>query len=424
MLRIQGGVFQSFSHTTSPKNQSGFSFDLTKGNLYVVGAGKASSRMAAAVEEVLGEFITEGIIVTKYGYTEPLRNIRQIEAGHPIPDEKGINGAKEIMHLLKKTGEGDLVLFLISGGGSSLLPYPAEGISLQDKQLVTQLLLSCGATIHEINTIRKHLSNIKGGRLAKMAAPSQVLTLILSDVIGDDLSVIASGPTAPDDSTFADALKTLSFYDILKKTPTNVLEHLQKGSEGKVEETPDSHDSLFKKVYYRFIGSNQIALKAASQSAKKLGYKPLILTNAACGESREIAKYFAAIAKQLISAKQPVSPPSCILSGGEPTVTLQGKGKGGRNQEFALAAGMEIDGVENILIASVGTDGTDGPTDAAGGYADGKMLQKARGKNLNANDFLRQNNSYPFLKQLGYLIKTGPTGTNVMDIQIILCKNS
>jgi len=422
ILRIRGGVFQSISHPRRPGDDTDFPFDTRRGNLYVVGAGKASSRMAMAVEEILGDTITEGIIVTKYGYTEPLRRVRQIEAGHPVPDRKGIQGAKEIEKLLKKTGGDDLVLVLISGGGSSLLPYPVKGISIQDKQRVTELLLSCGATIHEMNTIRKHLSFIKGGQLAKMAAPSHILTFILSDVIGDDLSVIASGPTAPDESTFQDALDILSFYDLLGKIPPHVLEHLRRGSKQEIEETPSGKDPIFKRVYFRFIGSNQIALEAASQKAEKLGYQSLILTNAACGEAREIAKFFSAIARQVATIGQPISPPACILSGGEPTVTLRGKGKGGRSQEFALAAGLEIDGLPDTLIASIGTDGTDGPTDAAGGYTDGKMLKKAREKQLNAHDFLTQNNAYPFLKQLGYLIKTGPTGTNVMDIQIILCK--
>ncbi len=413
---IRDKVFQ----VAGENKEDGFSFDLSGGRLYVVGAGKAAPRMAMAVEEVAGEAITEGLVVTKYGYLSPLRKIRQFEAGHPVPDKKGVQGAKAIERLLEKTRENDLVLVLISGGGSSLLPYPAEGVTLKDKQAVTELLLSCGATIQEMNTVRKHLSGIKGGHLARMASPATVMSLILSDVIGDDVSVIASGPTAPDDSTYQEALEILSRRGISDKVPPKVRARLEAGKDGKLPETPDSGDPVFKKAYFRFIGSNQIALEAAADEAKRLGYTPVILTNAACGEAREIAKYFAAIAKQAVRHHQPLPPPLCVLSGGEPTVTLRGKGKGGRNQEFALAAGLEVDGLENVLIASVGTDGSDGPTDAAGGYADGNLVREARKRGLDPRMFLSENNAYPFLDQTGYLIKTGPTGTNVMDIQLIL----
>ncbi len=419
-LTIRKGVFQALY----PGKYQALTHDFSKGALFVVGAGKAASKMALATEEIFGETITEGVIVTKYGYTAPLKKIRQIEAGHPVPDQQGLEGAKEIETLLRESGPDDLVLVLISGGGSALLVSPAEGLSLEDKQKVTSLLLSSGATIQEMNAVRKHLSRIKGGRLAKMAAPARVVTLILSDVIGDDLSSIASGPTAPDDTSYQDALDILSSYDLTDQVPPDVLTHLRKGAEGQLEETPASQDPLFDKVFYRFIGSNQIALDAAAGKARELGYQPLILTHGACGEAREIAKYFAAIAKQLVSSEQPITPPACILSGGEPTVTLRGNGKGGRNQEFALAAGFEIERIEDLVIASVGTDGTDGPTDAAGGFTDGNMMALARKNHLDARKHLTQNNAYPFLERLGYLIKTGPTGTNVMDIQIILCKKS
>ncbi len=417
-LTIREGVVQ---HATSASSRV-FSQDLSTGVLYVVGAGKASSRMALALEEALGEAITGGTIITKYGYTAPLKRIRQVEAGHPVPDERGLEGTVEIKHWLQEAKEGDLVVVLISGGGSSLLISPAEGLSLEDKQRVTQLLLSSGATIQEMNTVRKHLSGIKGGRLAKMAAPARVVTLILSDVIGDDLSSIASGPTAPDDTTFKDALRVLASHNLTDRIPPKARKYLEEGAKGRHEETPDRHDPLFNQVFFRLIGSNQIALDAAARKARDLGYQPLILTHGACGEAREIAKFFAAIARQIVTNGQPVPAPACILAGGEPTVTLRGNGKGGRNQEFALAAGFEIEGLDPILIASVGTDGTDGPTDAAGGFADGNMLRAAREHRLDARDHLSRNDAYPFLERLGYLIKTGPTGTNVMDIEIILCK--
>jgi len=397
-----------------------FQVDLSGGNLYVVGAGKAASRMSLAMEEIFGDTIHDGIIVTKYGYTESLKRIRQVEAGHPVPDDKGVRGVTEMADLLEQTTEKDLIVVLISGGGSALLPLPAPGITLEDKQAVTSLLLSCGATIQEMNTIRKHLSGIKGGQLARLAAPAQVLTFILSDVIGDNPTSIASGPTAPDNSTFRNALDIIKAYNLISKLPKRALARLEKGAAGEIQETPGHENPLFNRVFFRFIGSNQIALNAAFQKAANLGYHPLILANAIEGEAREVAKFLAAVAKQLKMNGQPVLSPACILSGGEPTVTLKGKGKGGRNQELALAAGIEIEGLSDIVIASVGTDGTDGPTDAAGGFADGEMMKKAREKQLHPVDFLARNDSYPLLENLGYLIKTGPTGTNVMDIHIIL----
>ena len=417
LLTVDGGA----SNAAGPQMKYfPFQINLSEGDLYVVGTGKAASRMSLAMEDIFGNTIRDGIAVTKYGYAESLKKIRQIEAGHPVPDKKGVQGVTEITHLLKQTRDKDLVVVLISGGGSALLPLPAPGITLEDKQTVTSLLLSCGATIQEMNTIRKHLSGIKGGQLARLAAPSRVLTFILSDVIGDNPTSIASGPTAPDDSTFRNALDIVRAYDLSEKLPKRVLVRLEKGVAGEIQETPGHEDVLFNRVFFRFIGSNQIALNAASQKAADLGYHPLILANAVQGEAREIAKFLAAIAKQLKTNGQPVPSPACILSGGEPTVTLKGKGKGGRNQELALAAGIEIEGLDDIVIASVGTDGTDGPTDAAGGFADGKMMDKAYEKQLSPADFLARNDSYPFLENLGYLIKTGPTGTNVMDIHIIL----
>ena len=417
-LTVSGGVFQ----THLSEATSGFSYDLSTGHLYVVGAGKGSARMAKAVEAILGDAITGGVIITKYGYGESLARIRLIEAGHPVPDANGHKGAQAIEALLRESTKNDLILALISGGGSSLMVKPAPGLALEDKQRVTELLLSCGATIQEMNTVRKHLSGIKGGQLARMAFPASVLTFLLSDVIGDDLSSIASGPTAPDDTTFREALEILSFHNLTSQVPPSVLTHLKQGAEGMLNETPNSKDPLFKRAYYKFIGSNQIALEAAAAQARALGYHPLILTHGACGEAREIARFFSAIGKQIAETGQPVPPPACVLSGGEPTVTLRGTGKGGRNQEFALAAGLEIQGTDHLLIASVGTDGTDGPTDAAGGYADGGMVAEARRRRMDPQEFLRENNAYPFLDQLGYLIKTGPTGTNVMDIQLILYK--
>jgi glycerate 2-kinase len=402
-------------------NVNGQVYDLPDyDGVYVVGMGKAAAAMAQAVEEILGDRLESGIVNVKYGYALPLHTVKVKEAGHPVPDKAGLEGTEEIIELLRQTGERDLVICLISGGGSALLPYPAEGLTLEDKQHVTRLLLECGATIHEINAVRKHISKVKGGKLARLAHPSTLISLILSDVIGDNLDTIASGPTVPDESTFADCLDILNKYGMEEKVPGAVLKALMDGSRGVIEETPKADDPVFRRTQNVIVGSNILALKAAKQKAQELGYNSLILSSFIEGETREVAKAHTAIAKEILSTGNPIEAPACIISGGETTVTIRGNGLGGRNQEFALVSAIGIDGLDKTVILSGGTDGTDGPTDAAGAIVDGTTVQRASEIGLDAERYLDENDSYHFFKALGDLIITGPTRTNVMDLRLAL----
>jgi len=388
--------------------------------ILVVGAGKAGAPMAKALEDLLGDRVADGVIVVKEGHGLSLKHVRVLEAGHPVPDERGIRGAEDILSLVNEAGERDLVLCVISGGGSALLVAPAPGVCLADKQEVTRSLLACGADIHEINTVRKHLSRAKGGGLARYAHPATVVSLILSDVVGDDLNVIASGPAVPDTSTFADAREVFKKYDIWHNLPQSVQTRIQQGLDGDIEDTPKTGDDIFRKCYSELVGTNIQALIAASKAARGKGYQSLILSSTVEGEAREVVKMFAAFAKEVRNSANPISAPACILCGGETTVTLQGSGKGGRNQEFALASAMIIDGMENIVVLSGGTDGTDGPTDAAGAVADNRTMARARAQNLDPLDFLRRNDAYHFFQALDDLIITGPTRTNVSDVYMVL----
>jgi len=388
--------------------------------VYVIGAGKASAAMARPIEEILGDRLKGGIINVKYGYSVPLEFIEVNEAGHPVPDEAGLKGTRRIVKLLQSTGEGDLVIALISGGGSALLPYPVESLTLKDKQQVTSYLIECGASIQEINTVRKHISRVKGGKLAKLAYPSPLISLILSDVIGDDESNVASGPTVPDESTFLDCLHILEKYGISRKIPSSVLEFIRRGIQDKVNETPKPGEVAFSHARNITVGSNVQAVEAAREKAEGLGYNTMIISSFIKGEAREIAKVYAAIAREIISSGKPVNMPACVISGGETTVTLQGKGLGGRNQEFALAAAIEIGGLKNVTIFSAGTDGIDGLTEAAGAIVDGTTLRRAELLGLDADNYLKENDSYHFFKPLGDLIITGPTCTNVMDLMLII----
>jgi glycerate 2-kinase len=396
-------------------------YDLTKcDRVYVVGAGKASAAMARSVEEIMGDRISAGAVNVKYGYNVPLKIIRVNEAGHPVPDEAGLKATKQIIQLLQQTGDKDLIICLISGGGSALLPFPAQGLTLEDKQEVTKHLLEAGATIHEVNAVRKHISKLKGGQLARLVYPSTLISLILSDVIGDKLESIASGPTAPDTSTFKGCLDILDRYNIRQRIPAAVLEHLERGAKGEIEETPKADDPAFKKTQNVIIGSNIMAVKAAKEKAQELKYHSLIHSSFIEGEAREAARVHAVLAKEILNTGSPVPRPACVISGGETTVTIRGKGLGGRNQEFALAAAIGIDGLEDVVILSGGTDGTDGPTDAAGAVVDGETVRRAKALGLDAGHYLRENDSYHFFKPLGDLLVTGPTYTNVMDLQLVI----
>jgi glycerate 2-kinase len=391
--------------------------DLTRfRNIYVVGAGKAGASMAAAAERVLGRRITAGLVNVKYGHVAKLRRIELNECGHPIPDERGVAGAERIAALAAKAQRDDLVVCLISGGASALLPLPAAPITLEEKQEVTRLLLASGADIHEINATRKHISRIKGGQLARLAAPATLESLLLSDVIGDEPGVIGSGPTAADASSFLEVAVILGRYSLNKRVPRSVRERIERGMQGEIPETPKPSDPLFRRVRHTLVGSNRLALAAARRRARELGFRTLVLTSEIQGEARQIARMHAAIARELVRSGQPLKPPVCIISGGETTVTLKGTGLGGRNQEFTLAAAIDIAGLPNTVILSAGTDGSDGPTDAAGAIADGETLRRK----LDARVFLANNDSYHYFSALGDLIKTGPTLTNVMDVQLIL----
>jgi hydroxypyruvate reductase len=397
------------------------SFSLEEHGIYVIGAGKASAAMAVEIEKILGDHIIEGIVVTKYGHGLPLKKIKCREADHPLPDENGVLAAKEIMSLVNKAGEKDIIIALICGGASSLLAdYPPE-TSLAALQNVFQLLLECGATIHEINTVRKHLSLIKGGQLARAAYPATVVSFILSDVIGDPLDVIASGPTVADPTSFEDALAVISKYDLSAKIHPGIMAWMQKGLNEEIEDTPKPGNQVFDKTFNHLIGTNRIALAAAAEKAKELGFAPFIITDRLCGEADEEAKKLIDYLMMYRSSK-----PACILMGGETTVTIKGKGKGGRNQQFALAALNELvknfpfPGKRKILILSAGTDGSDGATDATGAWINEETIKEAEKNGLDISSFLNDNDAYNFFKKVGGLIITGPTQTNVMDVVIAL----
>ncbi|HLK63006.1 MAG TPA: glycerate kinase [Bryobacteraceae bacterium] len=385
-------------------------------HIYVVGAGKAGASMAQAAERVLGGRITAGLVNVKDGHTAKLKRIELNECGHPVPDQRGVYGAKRIATIASAAQKDDLVLCLISGGGSALLPLPADPVTLEEKQSVTRLLLACGANIHEINTVRKHISRIKGGQLARLAAPAKVEALLLSDVIGDDLDVIGSGPTAPDASTFADAARVLAKFEIFDRVPETVRHRIDQGTRGEIPETPKPLDPVFRGVRNSVVGSNRLALDAAARKARELGLKTLVLASEIQGETRDIARMHAAIAREVSHSSLPIKPPACIITGGETTVTIKGSGLGGRNQEFVLAAAIDVAGLPDVVVFSAGTDGSDGPTDAAGAIADG--LTVSRGPE--AQRFLDANDSYHYFETLGDLVITGPTNTNVMDVRILL----
>lgn len=389
-------------------------------HLYVTGAGKATASMARGLEDLLGRRITSGIVTVKYGHAEPLHRVQIVEAAHPVPDENGCAGARRILALAERAGQNDLVICLLSGGGSALLPLPAPPLTLAEKQETIRQLLACGADIGEINAIRKHISAIKGGQLARAAAPATMLTLILSDVVGDRLEVIASGPTVADTRTFGDCLEIIRKYRLAETLPAPVLERLRQGADGRVPETPKPGELPEGKNVHRLVGSNFAALSAAAGHAAELGYRTLILSSMIEGDTRDAARFHAAVARQARKTGHPVPPPACLISGGETTVRVRGTGTGGRNQEFCLAAAMQIAGEGNMVILSGGTDGTDGPTDAAGAVVDADTVARAGAIGLDAGRYLEDNDSYHFFEKTGELLITGPTGTNVMDLRIML----
>jgi hydroxypyruvate reductase len=385
--------------------------------VFLIAAGKAAVEMAAAVEDLLGTKLTAGIVVTKHGHVKrKLIRASIYEAGHPIPDRAGLGAVREIEKLLRELNARDLLIVALSGGASALLSAPVSELTLRDKQRTTQLLLRAGANIRELNAVRKHLSRLKGGKLAALAYPATVVSLILSDVIGDPLDVIASGPTAPDPTTFSDALNVLRKFQLLERAPLRVRGWLEEAK----TETPKPGDPIFKNAQYVFVGSNRQALQAARRKAIELGYKTLVLAATLEGEARDLGRMHGAILREILETGNPLKAPACLLSGGEPTVTVHGSGTGGRAQELALGAAIALEGIPDCLLLSAGTDGSDGPTDAAGAWVNGSTVAAGRKEGHDLDDYLARNDAYKFLKSIGALVKTGPTGTNVMDLTICL----
>jgi len=399
-------------------------FDLDKfQRIFVVGGGKASGAMAEALEEILGDSLTGGFINILRDINSKFKTRKIIlnKVRHPIPDENGVEGARKIIQLVREAKERDLIICLISGGGSALMPLPAAGITLQDKQNLTEALLKCGATIDEINSVRKHMSELKGGQLAKASYPATLISLILSDVVGDPLDTIASGPTAPDTTTFNDAILILKKYKLWKNSvPKSIRKRLEAGLRGEIPETPKPSDKVFGKTHNVIVGNNRSVALAARQEAQGLGFNPLLLSSMIEGEARHVGVAYAGIMKEILYFDTPIPKPAVVIAGGETTVTVTGRGKGGRNQELVLSTSLKIEGLKGVAIASIGTDGIDGPTDAAGAIADGQTTKRAYDKGFDAGEFLMNHDSYGFFSKLNDLIFTGPTGTNVNDLAVMV----
>jgi glycerate 2-kinase len=385
----------------------------------VLGAGKATASMAQAVEQRLGSRLRGGFVVVKHGHVAPTRRIVVAEAGHPVPDRSGQRAAAKLCDMAAELSRRDLLIVLLSGGASSLLPAPVPGMTLADKQKTTQELLRCGASIREVNTVRKHLSRIKGGRLAEMTKAT-IVTLILSDVLGDDLSAIASGPTVPDPTTYLEAVAILKRYRIWQAVPQRVRRHLTRGCQGLTSETPKPGSSLFQRVHHHIVGNNDAAVRAVARVAREAGLRTLLYKPALSGEARDEGQRFGLLAKNIVQAGTPLQKPCCVVAGGETTVTVTGRGRGGRAQEFVAAAALEIAGLAKVWVVGIGTDGTDGPTDAAGAIVGGNTMARAQRLSVDLKGALQRHNTYPALKRLHQLIITGPTGTNVNDLYLLL----
>lgn len=393
-----------------------------RGRIFVIGAGKATGGMATAVEEILQGAVERGVISVpeELAAELSLKRIEVVGATHPKPSQKSVEAGRKIVEIAREASEDDLVIGLISGGGSALMEYPAKGLTIDDISLTSTQLMKAGADIFELNTVRKHLSLLKGGWLAKHAYPARLVALMISDVVGDRLDTIASGPTVPDPTTFSDAKRVIERYSLIDKLPRPVIDYIEMGVRGEAPETPKPGDKIFEKVTNRVVASNIISLTSMSKKAGELGYRAVILTSMLEGEAREVGKVLASIAKEVTKTGNPVSPPVVILAGGETTVTVRGRGRGGRNQELALSAAIQIRGIDGVAIASVGSDGIDGPTDAAGAVVDGETVPKAERLGLDPFRFLDDNNSYEFFKAVGGHVKTGYTGTNVNDLIAIV----
>ncbi len=386
----------------------------------IVGFGKASAAMAQGVEDVLGDRIEGGVVTVKYGHVAPLKVVSLHEAGHPLPDANGLAGTERILGVLNEAEPEDWVICLISGGGSALLEQPVEGVTLDDLRVTTDALLRSGATINEMNALRKHLSRVKGGQLARRTR-APLLSLILSDVIGSPLDTIASGPTSPDGTTFRDAWQVIERRGVAARLPDSVVRHIERGVRGESPETPKADDPLFARVQNVVVADNAIACEAALYEAQAQGYHAQLLSTFVQGEAREVARVLVSLAREVAASGRPVARPACLVAGGETTVTVRGDGLGGRNQELALAAAIELAGsASEVVVLSAGTDGSDGPTDAAGAIAEGGTVARAAALGLDASAFLDRNDSYHFFQPLGDLIMTGPTNTNVNDVMLVM----
>ncbi len=384
-------------------------------HIHVMGIGKAAAHMAAPLEDILGERITGGLVIVKYGYGTPLQSIRVREAGHPLPDVKGVQATEEVVGMISACGEEDLILFLISGGGSSLFVLPAEGLTLEDKIQTHDLLLDSGATIDEINTVRKSLSAVKNGKLIPMAQPAMLVGLVLSDVIGDQLSTISSGPTVPHQGTNVNPLEIIDRYGLTGRLTGNVRSYLENRPE--TSRLPDDSPSQVTShgVKNLLIGNNEILLEHAVKKAEQLGYATCVATSSLQGEAREEAARLSSMAIKIKKGESSIRSPACLIAGGETTVTVKHKGTGGRCQEFALAAAISLEG-EQIVALAAGTDGTDGPTDAAGAIVDGDTCRRGKATGLEPHSCLERNDSHTYFRSTGELLLTGPTKTNVMDL--------
>ena len=389
--------------------------------IFVIGGGKASGHMAEEVEKLLGEWITSGLVIIP-DYVRPRpqgRRIRYRAATHPIPTRKGMASVLEMLNLVEDVSRDDMVIVLLSGGASALMPLPAEGMSLKYEARVTALLLKSGASIEEINTVRKHLSQVKGGRLAARLYPATVLSLIISDVVGDRIDAIASGPTAPDPTTYYDAKQVLQKYHLWPRIPERARKVITNGLAGSIPDTPKRRDKTFRQVRNLIVGNNRESCLAAAEAMTKAGYRTQILSIQITGEAKEAGRIFGAIARDIQDSAPAFAPPAALVAGGETTVTVRGKGKGGRNQELVLAAAAEINGSDGIVVGSFATDGIEGQTNAAGAFADGKTLMRGLKLGMNPEQYLRNNDSYHYFSKLKDLVITGPTGTNVNDIMIL-----
>ncbi len=389
--------------------------------VHVVAVGKAAGAMARAACTILGPQVTGGVVIAPSDTDVPaLGNIRTFVGGHPVPTDGSERGARAVAELVRTLTADDFLLCLISGGGSALMTFPPSRVPLTDVCTTTDILLRAGATIDELNCVRKHLDRLKGGRLAQIAAPAQVLTLILSDVLGDPPDVIASGPLSPDPTTFSDALAILDRHQVRDRIPTSALEYLRSGARGEVPESPGSDEPCFTDVDVRIVGSNRMAAEAALREAERRGYRTQLLTTTLSGEASEVGRALAARGLEIRDGQGPIAPPACLIASGETTVRVRGTGKGGRNQELVLGGALALQGRGPVLMASMGTDGIDGASHAAGAFADQTTIARAEARGLDAAATLAANDSTPFFEALDDLIVTGPTGTNVMDVQVVL----